>query len=176
MQQMPEPPTWREVTASWWALSDWQLWKVCQLHTWTFPPSAQVTECEVDMCREASGSHYHRPCLTCGRLLRQRVCVCTCVHLSPSPPDCAHSASTLVSLRTTSVFMQTCPECADADADMKPSWNCTTKRLCSLWCRSFTFKEGKKKKKKPHLTQWRCSRVPPAQNTVSWPRWTCRWI
>lgn len=39
-QQVSDPPTWMEVTASWWALTDWQFWKVSQLQAWTFPPSA----------------------------------------------------------------------------------------------------------------------------------------
>lgn len=38
-QKVSDPPTWMEVTASWWALTDWQFSKVCQFQAWTFPPS-----------------------------------------------------------------------------------------------------------------------------------------
>lgn len=79
-QQVSDPPTWMEVTASWWALIDWQFSKVCQLQAWTFPPSEGVTECEVNMCWQAAGSHY---CWSRSTHL-SLTALTVCLHLSDS--------------------------------------------------------------------------------------------
>lgn len=152
---MPEPLTWREVTASWWALIDWQFSNVCQLQTWTFPPSVQVTECEVNLCREASGSHYCRPWLTCARLFKQ--CACGTLAL----PQKRHHT-----YKNTNKPVQNVP------------WIWVYKWICAeiAYANYSVFVTFSVKEEKSYLTQWWCSHLPLAQNIVNSLHWMYRWI